>query len=635
MKRNTIGLLLHPYKNGLIPKGILRETIDRFFRKLFSLHHSFPQLRFNIVISGYILECTDQLLLAQLRDLCSRNITELVCTGYTEPFLSLSPPGLTIRNLHYGLQVIEELTGKRPQGFLPPFSNWEPSFISELRSLGFRYALLASELFTPETRSACGYWVAEHAGSSIGVIGTHLTGINTTAGYFDFLQNIFTNNSHPVSAPFIAPFHLLPLCSDATDDAYRFLDESVAEIEKNLLSLQPVCFGEFLGTVNPVGLQHIPASLQMSRRGSPDLHFPNHLFSFDQVGFMQRKLLDVYGRMEAFDRRTAAPLLRELFSVQDINRFLPNDESGFEIPADRETTYRRLIAVDLQVRRLNGSTGSRVGITDFLRNGGKTIILSNGRIKTFIEHLSGGQITGFDYRERSVNLCSVYNPVRYHQPDIIVTGSSRTWFCDRILADRGNEPDSSSQLEADTSDFKSSEFDYKIHKTSHGINVSLIRTGSFSSDDRLCPLNIEKVFGLEKDNAELSFVYQYTNPSLMTCSFIFSTELYLHLPGIVTGNAHLTAGKSRYTTIGREVLRLPHITSWNIEDRKAGIQFILHTQKPVTFWCIPPSPPEKPVEGVRIILTTAISLNPSAQSKCIGKIICKSMKKENGETDAV
>ena len=120
MKRNAFGLLLHPFKNGLVPRALLKESINRFFRELFSIHQSFPQMRFNIVFPGYVLECTDPLLLAQLRDLCTRNIVEPVCTGYTEPFLSLSPPDQTIRNIRYGLQVIEELTGQTPRGFLPP-----------------------------------------------------------------------------------------------------------------------------------------------------------------------------------------------------------------------------------------------------------------------------------------------------------------------------------------------------------------------------------------------------------------------------------------------------------------------------------------------------------------------------------
>lgn len=637
MKRNTFALLLHPYKNALLPRDVLGKSIDHFFNRLFIMYQSYPQLRFNIAIPGYLLECTDPLLLGQLRDLCKRNIIEMICTGYTEPFLSLSPPELTSANIDHGLHVIEELIGCIPRGYLPPFSNWEPSFIPALRSLGFRYALLSNDLFSQDTRDVCGYWVAEHTGNSIGLIGTRL--LNWKASPPDIhsiLKTAFSGNNDLTGEPFVTLHYLLPLSPEKREDAFAFFQKSVDEIDKHLLTYQPVCLNEPLGNSNPIGLQYIPTGLQMGRMGKAALHFLNYLFSFDQIGFLQRKLHDTYIRMTRLsDQRSTSALLKLFYQIQDINRFLPGSDSGIELPADRSSTYRHLLSLDEKIRILSKAKGGRVRVTDFLRNGGKTIILSNQNVKTFVDHHNGGQIIGFDYRKRQVNLCSVYNPTRYTVPNIVVSGATRTWFYDRIIPHTGNEPESATHLSDDTSDFNRTTFDYKVHNNPSGINVSLLRTGSFINNERQCPLTIEKVFGLDKDRSSLSFVYQFTNPSLMEYDFIFCTELYIFLPGITTSHATLSAHNKTYGALGTTFLRLPQTAACSIDDPASGIRLQFQLQKSSTIWCLPPTDTRETVQGLRLAISLPVHLASTSPIKFLGKIVCKPIKTTNEVSDAL
>ncbi len=626
MKRKAIAILLHPFKNRLVPGKILKESLGRFFETIFDLLQRFPQLRFNLVVAGYQLECVDPILIARLRDLCNKNLLEIVCTGYTEPFISLSPPDLTVKNIGFGLEVIKEFTGKSAYGFLPPFSNWEPSFISHLRALGFRYTLLSNKLFSEENQRACGYWVAEHAGSTIGLAGTTMVNYTMSPSEFiDRLNSIFDNDSRADSDAFITPHYLLPLCSEKTDDALVGLRLTVEEIEKNLLAYQPVCLNEVINTLEPLGLQYIPASLQIERSGAPDLHFLNYLFSFDQIGFIQRKMLDIYDRLQSSEQNDAKkPFLKELFFIQDINRLLPGKEAGFQIEADRGFTYSKMIAVDKQLRK--NSKEGRVRITDFLRNGGNTIILSNNNLKVFIDPHHGGQIIGVDFRRKTINLCGCYNSKCYPQPDIIVPNFSRTWFLDRILETRESEFTKESQLIEDKGFFHSSDFDYRIRKTAAGINVSLIRNGSFlTHENKAYPLQLEKLFGLERESSQLLFVYQFSNPSLMAYGFTFSTELNISLPGLTRGAVQLIAGKNRYENLGNNFLMVPSITVWSIVDRVGGVRIQMQTQKPLTIWCLTSNSTDNDTDGLRVILTLPMVLEPSAQRKIIGKILCKTV----------
>lgn len=630
MKRNAIALLLHLFKNGLVSKKLLRESLDRFIETLSATLQSYPQLRINLIVPGYLLECADPLLLANLRDLCKKNFIEMICTGYTEPFLSLSPPALTIQNIKHGLSVIEDLTGQLPKGFIPPFSNWEPSFIAALRALGFRYTLLSNDLFSEEAKSACGYWVAEHTGSSIGLIGTNAVNFNRPVAEFaDWIRSIFEANSASAPGSFCTLHYLLPLCSEKTGESFSYLNASIGEIDTHLLSYQPICIGEYLNTLSPIGLQYVPTSLQIGRGGAVNLHFLNHLFSFDQIGFMQRKLLDIYDRLDPSDNASpTGSALANLVSAQDINRFLPGADAGFELFTDRRTTYARLIATDRELHARKPNSGPRVRITDFLRNGEKTIILSNNSIKAFIDPHRGGQIIGFDLRSRNVNLCSTYHPGRRQIPDIIVSGSSQTWFLDRILPEGATDRECDDQLLADSADFQSADFDHRIHKTTSGLNVALVRAGSFIAVDKPSPLRMEKVFGIERDLAELLFVFQLANPSLLTYRCTFSTEINLALGGIGDGSTQILAAKNKYDNIGsRGPIRIPSLTHWSVTDRTSGVRLQIRTQKPVTLWCQPcVADAGYEPEGLRMTLLWPIVLEPSSQVNILGKISCKPIK---------
>ena len=106
-----------------MPKTALKDAINSFTANLLSIAAEFPHLRFNLVFPGYFLESIDVLLLSKLRELSKKGNLEWILTGYTEPFLSLSPLNLTSHNINHGLQLFSELAGETPCGFLPPFSN--------------------------------------------------------------------------------------------------------------------------------------------------------------------------------------------------------------------------------------------------------------------------------------------------------------------------------------------------------------------------------------------------------------------------------------------------------------------------------------------------------------------------------
>ena len=638
MKRHTIALLLHPFKNRLMPRPELKDAIDNFVQNLISLAFDFPHLRFNVVLPGYILESINTLLLSNLRDLQKKGTLEWLLTGYTEPFLSISPVDLTIDNVNHGMQIFSDLTGEMPSGILPPFSNWEPSFINSLCRSGLNYTVLSRELLSNFSRSLCGYWMVEHAGNSMALIATHI--IHSTiapADFKDWLEKVFSQDNSE-SSKFLAIQYMLPLHNYNESDPFRWLRFAAEEIDNHILNYQPVRISDYLHSTQPLGLQFIPSSLYTGIEEPAGIHFLNRLYSHDQIGIMQRKLIETWDQISSItDQKIALPLKKQLYSVQDINRFLPGKESGFECLSDRLWSYSKLIEIEKTLHLKNDIKGGQIRITDFIKNGSKSIILSNKSLKLYVDHVNGGQIFEFDYRDRLINLCAAYNPLPHQPPNIIAPGKSRTWFIDHILPEDCKGWDFINGNGKDLGNFLSGQFEYKVRKASSGVKVILSRQGSFLRADRFCPISIEKVFGLEQDGSILSFVYQLSNPSLMAYSFRFATQLTLSLPGLSTGQVRLVHGSETIENLGLEYTRLESKTRWSIEDKTGGLKLLFQTQKPIDIWLLPTSLHQgsaDPSTGLGIVLSTVVSLDPSSKWKMIGKLTCKKLRKKGTMEDA-
>lgn len=639
MKRHALALLLHPCKNRLMPKAALKDAVNSFTTNLLSIAADFPHLRFNLVLPGYLLEAIDVLHLSKMRDLSKRGCLEWILTGYTEPFLSLSPLDLTTHNIKHGLQLFSELTGETPSGFLPPYSNWEPFLIDMLSNSGLNYAVLNQELFPVHTRYSCGYWMAEHTGKALALIATNVINHMTAPAHFvDYVNQIYAQDKNEtVFEKFATVHYMMPLGGGS--DAFRWLRYAAGEIDKYLLNFHPVLFSEYINSTPPLGLQYVPSSLLMDDNKQTDQHFLNYLYSFDQIGILQRKLLDVNNKLHAAkDQKSVAPLIRELCLVQDIHRLLPGKEYGFENIHDRLWSYAKLINIERALYLKNDIKGGQIRISDFLKNGVKSLIISNKSLKAYIDNINGGQIFAFDYRDCHINLCAAYSPQQHQPPNVLVAGKSRTWFIDRILPQDCKSTDLINGTVKDLGNFSNGKFSYKVRKSVSGVRVVLERQGSVFRTDRFSPLCMEKVYGLEQDSAIFSFVYQLSNLSLLDYHFKFATQLTFSLPGLGSGDVIIRHGSQIFDKPGTEFFQFQSATKWYIQDRWGGLRVQFQTQKPFDVWCLPASVSEHPTEtaqGISLILSANVDLAPSSHWKNIGKITFRRFRRRGEYIDAL
>jgi hypothetical protein len=637
MKRHAIAFLVHPFKNSLVPKTEFREAVNAFAQSVLDIGSAFQNVRFNLVMPGYFLEAIDPMLLLQLREMHKKGSIEWLTTGYTEPFLSFSPQWLLSENLKYGVNTFVEYSGSRPSGFVPPFSNWEPSYIDTLSDANFHYAVLSRSLLPPLYRTRLGYWVTEFAGSATVLFPAHSLVAPALPGEMEsWIEKQFaldTNAFPPVKLlciDFLCPLMQKGVC---LMDAARIFD-------KLLLSYQPIRFTEFLSSNPPLGLQYIPQSVVFNRY-DPDSepYFLNTLHSFDQAGIIQRKMMDVADNIAPHrDSRHFEPFKKTLFFVQDINRYIPAKTSGFMLLKDRMWCYEKLIDIEHELRERNNVEGGQIRIADFLRTGSKSIIITNKNLAVYIDHKNGGHVFELDVRRRRCNVCAGYNPARHALPMVIEPGLSHTAFIDHFVPFDTTAEEFRARRFTELGDFVGGAFEYKIKKTDSGIKAALNRQGSVIQGEKTCPLTMEKVLGLEKEHPTLPFVYQLSNHSLTPYAFRLAFEITFSLPGVADNTAFLLHKKEKLAGLGGQLLSLSQVSEFHLADPACGVRIHCNLQKPMDLWCFPAvaiREEEAPHEGVTIVLSAPVNINGSDVWSCMGKLQFKRLALSGKRTDEI
>ncbi len=643
MKRHSIVLLIQPYKNGLIPKVQLEESINRFADRLIALCSKHTHLRYNIILPAYILEHIDPLKLPQLRELFNKNIIEWLLTGYTEPFVSFSPDWLTSENIRHGISVFNQLTGSNPAGYCPPFSNWEPSHIDILSCTGIKYSVISKGVLAKDTQNSCGYWITEHTGNSMAIFpATVFCSCDAPARPINWIEKELKNRECKTDLPGVVILkYLLPLNGDTETDPYAWLETISSGLNRKILHYHPVRIQDILANNAPLGLQYLPASLAPSKDQPANIFFRNYLHSHDQFGILQRKLTEACQEVKSLeDRKQKSKITKKLFMVQDINRYLPSETAGFTCIEDRLWTYGELIGIEEEIQCHKGNNG-QIRLMDFLRNGYKSIILSNKHIKAYLDHKKGGHIFALDYLDRAYNVCATYNPHVRTQPDILDPRGTHFSFMDHIYTDL-TAADGNDQYHLDKPDcgnFSASPFEYTFKKTSSGAKIVLSRQGSFVNNEKQFPLSMEKVFGLEGEKSVLTFAYQLSNPSMANYSFVFAIRISLALPGVTSGNSRLIY-RNEFQTIGAQPMQINNINSWVIQDKSAGTALHFSTPKKTTILLSPSCSSETPNEptlsnGITLSIVNPVTIDVSSLWSFMGKITFRKARFKGQSDDLI
>jgi len=682
MRRDRIILLLQPYKNRLMHRKELAAAVSRFAGALLAVCDAYPRLRFNVALPGYMLECVDKHLLGPLAGVVKRGGVEWLCMGYTEPFLSFSPLWLTSENIALGVKVFSELTSAAPVGFVPPFSNWEPSHIDMLYGAGLKYAVVSNALLAGGgDKRGAGYWITESTGNSMAVFPVRSyhrrNAPQDIAGWIKSELREDAAEDEPRMLILKYMYSLDPLESGTDDvraagrrhkgkrgdgdgqgggDPQRsWLERTAAEIDKRILELQPMRFRDVVGDAAPLGLHYFPSGLVPPGDAPITPYFLNYLHCHDQISVMQRKLMDVGDNVAALrDAKASARLKRDLFFAQDINRFLPQTNgAGFTSMPDRLWTYGRLIDIENELYERRGVSGGVIRLSEFLRNGNKSVVMANRALKLYIDHKNGGQVYELDYSERSFNACAAYNPTIRQSPEAIDPKESRLAFSDKILTSLPTEDDYKKGAIADCGNFSKLPMEYTFKGSPGGVKILLSGVGAFTQEGNGTPISIDKVFGLEKDGAVLSYSYKLGNPTITNYNFVFAIEIPLSLPGVPKQQTELKADKQKFDINADAPIVVNEVTEWEIDDEEAGVRLEFVTQKKVTIAVLTQNATEtnvtkstkspistesintKGAYGTTLMIASQTEIEPNSTQSFTGRISFKKIRMRGGIEDAI
>jgi hypothetical protein len=290
-----------------------------------------------------------------------------------------------------------------------------------------------------------------------------------------------------------------------------------------------------------------------------------------------------------------------------------------------------LIEVERHLNDRHRLKGGQIRIVDHLRNGNKSIIMTNRSLKAYINHRRGGSIFELDFVARGMNVTAGYASQRHTDPSVIEAGRSKMAFVDHLVAPQTTASDFVGGTMSELGDFVQGWYEYKVMKSKAGVKAMLSRQGSVVQGEKSCPLTMEKVFGFEGDRADLSFVYQLGNQTVTPYRFVFATEMTFSLGGAVGGKALLRCGKEWYGALARERVFLEGVTEVALEDSQYGIRVLLKTQKPVQVWCYPVgggAGSNAAYQGTTVVIALPVTLGANSLWSLMGKLMLRGIRRK-------
>jgi len=172
---NTVSLLFGVHAHQ--PVGNFPEVIDdahlRCYRPFLQTLHRFPEFRFAVHFSGWLLDYLLQKFpedMALLREMVARGQVELFGAGDTEPVLAVIPEQDRVGQLTRFSDKLETKLGQRPQGAWLTERVWEATVVPSLVDAGIRYVTVDDYHFLcagKEAHQLDGYYTTEEGGKSL------------------------------------------------------------------------------------------------------------------------------------------------------------------------------------------------------------------------------------------------------------------------------------------------------------------------------------------------------------------------------------------------------------------------------------------------------------------------------------
>jgi len=635
MAASHLSILLHYFKNALGTKKQMRESLGFHSQKLISLCQHPLKPKLSVVIPGYLFEYIPPEPLSKLKEFSRKKQIEWITPGYTEPFLGLSPPWLNAANIGRGAGLIASTMGAAPSSYAPPFGNWDAHIAPIIDNLGFSTVVLPVELLSKTWQNVPTSWILESGNTSLNLIPARR--VKPGSSKEDICTWYAKTVGKTSGESFLAMQYMLDL-TEHNSSYYQWLLQSFDSLQTQSDIVLHRCV-DIVDDFNAQPLQSVASSLRYRDIEESEYHYyKNWFYSIDQAGLLQRRMLDLASRIEPIRKqRLAAPLIKALMHVQDINRYLPFDQKcGISSLPERLWIYKRIIEIENEAAALTrepASDGS-IRITDYLKTGSKLIFLANRDCKLAINYRQGAVVVACEYRPRLLNICAGYAVQRLDFPSITQSGKSAAMFNELLLLPSTTLADFQNQSTTPIGTLGKSEFEYRLKKTNKDMRIILSTQVPIMQNGKKCPLYFEKIFRLDPKRSVVRVDYTLQNPSLTSYRFQFAIQHVLILPGTVKQKA-LLKHRSDFHTLSTGFQAFENIDICSLIEPTLGIQYTFQHNKAATICIRPQQPKPQAYQGSVVTQSVPILLPPTARWHFRTTFSLRKMSKKEAPSDEI
>lgn len=422
----TVALLLGVHAHQ--PVGNFESVLDdahvRCYGPFLRVMHQYPDFRFAIHISGWLLEYMLKHFpedMALLREMVEREQAELFGAGFTEPVLASIPSQDRVGQIRQLSDYLKQNLGETPHGAWLTERVWESSVVPSLVDSGIRYVTVDDYHFMCAGKSGDrlnGYYSTEEDGRQIDLFPISealryrlpFSPANEVVSYLESLAD----DSKQAAAIYFDDIEKFGIWPETYEWVYergwlkdfiegvlnspiikpmRYSDYHAMAKTKGVVYLPTTSYIEMNEWTLPVPAAHHYADLvgQEKSAGRYELTKPyvrggiwrNFFMRYPESNWMHKRMLALSRRYHALpaNKRTA-DMLKSLYEAQANDAYWHGLFGGLYLPHLRRAVYNAIIKLESLLDKATARPQKVTGDVDL--DGHDEIFLQNGELQAIV-----------------------------------------------------------------------------------------------------------------------------------------------------------------------------------------------------------------------------------------------------------
>lgn len=418
---------------------VVDEAVERAYRPFLEVAWKFPEFKFSVHYSGWLLEYIGNYhkpVFNLLKKLSDRGQVEFFTAGYYEPVLSAIPSDDRRLQIEKLSRFIQHSFGQTPKGLWLTERVWDPSIIPDLVETGVEYVLVDDYHFISsgfDREKLHGYYLTENDGYRIKVFPIdknlrYLIPFKPFERVEEYLASINQLNQHGAGVIFDdgEKFGVWP---GTYDWVYSrgWLEEFIRRVLSSGF-IRFELYRDYSQDIPPLGLAYLPVTsyqemgewslpaedfVRMERlkrefeeTGKAQLFekfvkggiWKNFLVKYPEANRIHKRILELSTRGRTFKKDQH--FLDSLLKAQCNDTLWHGIFGGLYLPNLRDNAYRYIIKAEKELEK--HTKPPAVEVKDIYLDGSTQIKINSGNIIAVLSS-RGAQLTEFCIKDREFN----------------------------------------------------------------------------------------------------------------------------------------------------------------------------------------------------------------------------------------